>query len=288
LAPAISAYLGATVNVVDIAGTGSIKTQDTTYGAIPNGLTFGQLNAVGDAELAITGQAGLNFNPEHITFLGGTGSSPSVLISTTGSGGVSSFAALKAAPPVKELAQVGGSLTTLLNILNGVLGLHEDMTYGYANVGAVESGFARGDGPVTFTPLPYAASLIQGHQAVALAVTSKIPVGMDYRSLVDTAPTIAQLLAKYPPKTPALKKQYQALEALSLETGFPMIAPNRVPKDELAALEAAIKESFTVPTTKAALLFAGVGYTYLTPAQAKATYIKSVTLGKSCAAYLTE
>lgn len=287
LTPALERYLGATIDVVDIAGTGSIKTQDTTNGSIANGLTIGQLNAVGDAELSITGQPGLNFNPVHVPFVGGTGSSPDVLISTTGPGGFANFAALKASTSkVRELVQVGGTNTALLNILNGVLGMHEQMLYGYGNVAAILSGFDRGDGPVTVTTLPFAGALIQAHQAVALAVTSKVPLGMDYRSLVDNAPTFSQILNKYPAKTKALKKQYASLISMANETGFPMIVPDHFPANDLATMRAALQWAFTQSSTKEALLNAGVGDTYLSAIQAKNTYIESVKLGAGLAPYL--
>ena len=133
LAPYFASYLHATVNVIDISTGATIPGQNEAEAATPNGLTIGEINALGDAANVLTGTPGINFNPARVAYVASYGPSPLVLLATQSSG-LTSFAQLKTVTaPSKALTQPTGTGPTISRSIMGVLHIPVTWLTGYSN-----------------------------------------------------------------------------------------------------------------------------------------------------------
>lgn len=286
IAPTLSSYLGVSVDVQDWPGPGGILSQDATEKAVPNGLTIGFVNALGNIQNALTGVSGVNFNPERVAFLSGAGPSGYVVIGSPKSA-YTNFAALKSATTsVGVLNYLSGASPTIMQTLAGLMHLDVNYITGYNSSGAVISGFERGDGPVTISTLALAGPLIANGRAVPLAITNKFPVGTNYRKFVLNTPTFAQLVRQYPAETNQGKKQDTALLDMVNETGQPLFTQTRVPATRVSALRDAIEYAFSQQSIKTLLTTEGNNDQYIDPVVAKRDYIKTVNAAKLVSQYL--
>ena len=124
--------------------------------------------------------------------------------------------------------------------------------------GSEITGLQRGDGSVVAVSLSVGGPLIAGGAARVLAVNSYPPVGTLYRNDLLSVPDFAKILAEYPAKTAALKKNYATLEDLNEIQGFPTVTQTKVPLDEVLALRAAAVWMYAQPGFKTQMLTDGL------------------------------
>lgn len=288
LAPALSKYLQATVNVVNYPGGAGVPPQNAAAGAVPDGLTIGFLFPLSSAIGKLMNIPDINFNPKHEAFLAGTGPSVQVLVANPNSK-YKSFNSLKdPGVPADTLTEGGGTTYDTLVLLKTMFNLNLHFVTGYSSVGLVLQGFIRGDGPVSIGSLSNLGPAIAGGKALPLAVTAKVPPGTDYRSQLVNTPTIAQLLAKLPAKTKQQKNEKLAFADLLANTGQPIFTQGTVPAARVAALRAALKWAYTQPSVKSGLLAKGDTDVWVPPVKAKTEYDDSLTFGKTLVPALSQ
>ncbi|MGH9917289.1 MAG: hypothetical protein ACRD6W_00225, partial [Nitrososphaerales archaeon] len=176
VAPALGAYLHATVNVSNIPAGNTIAGQDDVAKAKANGLTVGWVNAGPDIEDTILKLPALNFNPVREAFLGATapGQTAILVLNTSACAKYDSFASLienSKSSPVSEVLQTAGTGTFFILMVNEAFGIHYRALTGYASTADQVQGFTRGDGCLTEMPAATAAPLVTAGKARALALS---------------------------------------------------------------------------------------------------------------------
>jgi tripartite-type tricarboxylate transporter receptor subunit TctC len=277
VAPQLQAVLGATVEVTNNTGAGTIAGQDVVAHSVPNGLTIGQMTPTTDATNTIAGTTGVNFNAERVRFISAVGPSISIWASLADSG-ITSWASLIAqTTQVKEVATPG--FVAYLEVLaNDAFGINAEVLTAYPGAAQEEQGFVRGDGPVAETAYSTIASLIAGQKAIPLAISQKLPSGIQYRASTDVAPTIAELAKRYPPKTKERKQVLNALETMIAVSRQVFWVPTATPYQEVDALQYAFKKILLSPYTAKTALADGLAPGYQPGGLIKSEYLKLSSL----------
>ncbi|HVB04979.1 MAG TPA: hypothetical protein VNF07_01860 [Acidimicrobiales bacterium] len=288
LAPYFSSYLHATVNVEDISSGATIPGQNFAEAAAPNGLTIGEINAVGDAANVLTHTLGINFNPARVAYIASYGPSPLVLLATPASG-ITSFAQVKnATTPYRALTQATGTGPTITRSIMGVLHAPVNWLTGYANAGQQVAGFQRGDGQLAWVTLGVGGPLIQGGAAKVIAATSKAPKGMAYGRLIANVPTTADLLKQYPAKNRSERAAYAAVALIDqMAAVLPIFTQTGVDATRVDALRAAAKWAFQQSSLRTELLNQGQNDQYADPVAAKQVYIDTLKDGAVLVPYFS-
>jgi tripartite-type tricarboxylate transporter receptor subunit TctC len=277
LVPGLESFLGASINVVDYATGASIPGQDATARAVPNGLTIGLLETASDITLAATGQVGLNFNPSHLTFLGGFPITTGLLIDHT-TDPYASFASLKTATtanPVTVCEITDNSSAIQLNLVLEAYGVHFRAVTGYTNSTTEESGWVRGDCQLIFVSDAGLAPYVKGGTGRALATTNAEPSSFVYYSQLVGVPLFKTLLADTKGMS-KLEKTADAYAKIALATPTTAFAaPNKVPAAQYLALRAAFKEVLHLQSVKNALEDRGEDAGYVGPGTEKAGYLSA-------------
>lgn len=292
--PYIAQYLHASYEVEDVSEADGLPGQDQAASAPPTGLTAGVFQLFSSISKQIAGAQGLNFNVERLAWIAGDGLSTNVLAASSSSG-ISNISQLIADSksgaasnkPVKMIISTTGSLASALpRALFGLLGINVEYLTGYSNVGAEASGLVRGDGQVTFIASSTLGPLIAGGQAKAIAITGKIPISTKYRSVEDVAPTFAQILKEYPPKTKANKILALALDDItSLPSGL-LALQTGVAGYKIDAMRAAAAWAEKQPNFRSQMLADSLNPIVYNPVAAKSAFISSLKKEKGLGCYL--
>lgn len=285
LAPYIGAYLHATVNVVNLPTANGVTEQDALAHAVPNGLTFGQLNVATDISAQIANTTLLNFNPERLAFIGSSKSGSSVWISSPSSPYSNWKTIQKATSPVTMLDTTTGDGNIRLRTVNGVFGINANIVTGYTNTAALIAGFIRGDGPVTESSLSVMAPLILAGQARPILLTTLNKFTPALAAKLKGVPTLADISAAYPPKQRQKLKALSALLGL-LKVGTVNAMPAAVPSDRQLALRAAFEAASKNATVQQEVLNAGSSPGWISGANAKAYWIDIASNTASIATYV--
>jgi tripartite-type tricarboxylate transporter receptor subunit TctC len=270
-------YLHATINVVDDPAGGNITGQDVMASSTPNGLTFGYLGTGGDILNTITDTTGLNFNPSRLAFLG-TIAPPDHMLLVSETSPYKTFAQMLKAPasdPVTLISDTGA--TTLEQyLLLKAFNINARVIPGYANTAAMDEGFIRGDGMGMLSSTGAAGSYLVANQAYGVWVNSRLPARVNYSAATSKVPTLAQLAAKYPPKTKIAKEALETLEDFQANSGYLFVAPSATPTPQLTALRAALKHALGTKSVQTQLYQIGYAIDAISGPAAKTGYLKSV------------
>jgi tripartite-type tricarboxylate transporter receptor subunit TctC len=277
LATAMGQYLHATINVVDNSAGSNITGQDVMAGSTPNGLTFGGLNTGGDILDAITSTPGLSFDPSRLAFLGEM-APPDHTLAVSPTSPYKTFAEMLKAPasdPVTLLEDTGA--TTLEQyLLLKAFNINARSITGYSGSSALVTGLIRGDGMGEINATGTLGTLFISHQVLPVMVMARLSAGVNYSAITAKTPTIAQLAAKYPPKTKLAKEALTTLVDYQANSGYIYAAPSATPAPEVAALRQAMKYAWAQPSTKTQLDVLGEGIDTASGAGAKASYLAAV------------
>ena len=246
LAPAFGQYLGATVNVENVPGGGTVVGGNQIASAAPNGLTLGLFSVGGDEASVIENHPGQNFTLTKLSWIGQPGTSPSVFLTQPNSS-VTSFAQLLTTKtPINVVDIRNGTGDMLDRVVLGAFKIPNKLLTGFTSVATLKQGFLAHDGQFLFENLPPFKALIQGNQAKPLLVTSPA-VGV-LSGLVAGVPTLSSELSKV-----SLSSAQQAAvkEAVSLATlAFDMGGPPGIPSARLTVL----RDAFNAAVTNSATL----------------------------------
>lgn len=249
VAPYIAQYLGATVNVENDSPANTIAGQDLMEASTPNGLTIGMLNAGADIEDIVTGQPGVNFNPQKVQFLGGNNPNSGTGFTCSTSSNINNFGeVVNNKRQITETVVSTGTQTLQLDLVNAAFGINAKEIGGYTSTSLEVAGFERGDGvcgPFGIATGSFAPYMSAGHASLLLDLFTPNPATAFY-SLTKSAVTLTQAEAKYPAKTKLEKLARTALlQVAGTGLGHQFNAPARTPAAEVAALRAAVQSALT-------------------------------------------
>lgn len=259
VAPALGKYLGATVNVENVNGGGTVVGTNQMAAAKPNGLTLGVVNFGGDEASIIEKKTGQNFNLAKLSYIGQPGSSPSVFITQPNSGFASFKQLLSVKTPIKVVDVRNGTGDMMNRVVLGAFNIPHTFITGFTSVSALKQGFLAGDGQFAFENLPPFRSMLDGGQAKALLTTFE-PTLASLKKAVGSAITLNQAL-KLTTLTSAQSAAVKEALALSNVT-FDFAGPAGIPSARLAVLRAAFKKALADPSTIAAAAKEGEPLSY--------------------------
>ncbi len=280
LAPELSKYLHATVNVSNIPAGNTVAGQDFVAHSEANGLTVGLMNAGADVENVVLNLPALNFNPLREAILGATAPTATVLLvlNSLACSQFSSFASLvngtSSSPKIKEALQTTGTTTFTQLMLNTAFGIQFQPITGYQSTTTQLAGFSRGDGCLTITNASSGDALVTGGKAKPILLTAALQPGLAIAPHYAGVPTAPQEYAKYKKSITASKGRTAAwltFESLSNTTRI-FFAPAATSTPEREALMWAFQKGMNDPTLKSAAQQEGNPIGQETATQAKATY----------------
>lgn len=283
LAPAFGKALGATVNVENVNGAGTVVGTNQLAAAAPNGLTLGMVNVGGDLASLIEKKTGQNFNLGTLSYVGQPGASPSVFVTQPNSGFTSFSQLLKAKTPIKVVDVRNGTGDMLNRVVLGAFKIPHTFVTGFTSVSALKQGFLAGDGQFAFENLPPFRSMLDGGQAKAL-LTTFIPTLPTLKKAVGSAESLSSALSS---ATLTSSQKAAVKEALALSNvTFDMAGPSGIPAARLAALRAAFKTALSDPTTIAAATKEGEPLSYTSGATVASETKTAIAQGNTISTYV--
>jgi len=245
-APYLGQELGATVNVTNVAGGGTIAGSNQALSASPNGLTIGMVAVGGDIAGKIENQPTITEAMGSVTWLGQPAVVPNAIITQPGSG-VTSFAALeKSTKPVTILDIRNGIGDTLSRVIFGAFGIPHKLDTGFEATSALKQGFLAKDGQVIFQAMSTLYPILAGNQGKPLLTTGPV-----------TSPAYQKVLAGVPAaeteaKSLSASKAAAVNEVIQLsDLADDFAAPPGLPAAEVSALQTAFTNAAALPALQA-------------------------------------
>lgn len=283
IAPALATYLGATVNVENVNGGGTVVGTNQMAAASPNGLTLGVVNTGGDIASLIEKQPGQNFDMTKLSWVGQAGSSPSVLITSPNSGVTSFSQLLSIKTPIKVVDVRNGTGDMFNRIVLGAFSIPHTLITGFTSTSALKQGFLAGDGQYAFENMPTFLSMLKGGQAKALLVTTKptLPV------LVTAAGNAVTLSEALSSATLSSTQKAAINEAIALSAlDYDFAGPPGIPAARLAVLRAAFQKAVADPTTVAQATKEGEPLGFIDGASVASQVTTAVANGSTISTYV--
>lgn len=286
----MSAYLHATINVVNIPSGGTITGQDSLMASPKNGLTIGFLNTGSDYYSIVTSSPGLNFNVARATLLGGEPPATTTCLATQSTSPYPSFGALwssRTSTPLKVLVTPDAANTEVILFFKA-LGINfQPISYSSSNTEV--TGFLRGDAYLASSGVPQLLGQITSgaaHCLVMFTALTKLLRTTPYYSIVRSVPTIPQVLQKYKPKTAIEKEAAKYLLDVTELPTYAMAAPSGTPSYLVDALQAAARFALTSAYCKTQIKAIGNSPGYETPRAQKTAYVSALNVASQIEAFL--
>lgn len=247
-APYVGEELGATINVENIAGAGTVEGTNQMAAAAPNGLTIGMVNVGGDIASLVEKQPGQTFNMRKLDWLGQPAQVPNTLIAQPGSSLTSFSALLRAKSPVAVLDIRNGIGDMLNRVIYGAFSIPHNVDTGFESTASLKQGFIAKDGQTVFEAMSTLYPLIAGNEAKPLLVTGPVTLP-SYQKVLGGVPTLSSELSAVPLSASRKAAVQEALSLSNLSDDF--AAPAGLPASELTALRQAFSEAASLPALKA-------------------------------------
>ena len=247
-APYVAQELGATVNVENIAGAGTVEGTNEMAAASPNGLTIGMVNVGGDIASKVENQPGQSFNMRTLSWIGQPAQIPNALISQPGSGPASFSALLHATKSVTVLDIRNGIGDMLNRVIYGAFGIPHQVDTGFESTASLKQGFLAKDGQTIFEAMSTLYPLISGNEAKPLLVTGAVTLP-SYQKVLSGVPTLQSELSTVSLSAARKAAVQEALTLSNLSDDF--AAPAGVPASELSALRQAFSKAASLPALQA-------------------------------------
>lgn len=247
-APYVAQELGATVNVTDIAGAGTLQGTNQMAAATPNGLTIGMVNVGGDIASKVEKQPGENFNMSDFSWIGQPAVIPNAVVTQPGSG-VQSFSAMLHPSSTLNVLDIRNGIGDMLNrVIYGAFGVPYKLDTGFEATAALKQGFLAKDGQVILEAMSTLYPLISGNEAKPLLVIGSVTLP-SYQKVLAGVPT---LQSEESAVGLSGSKAAAVTEALSLsDLADDFAAPPGLPAAELSALREAFAKAAALPALKA-------------------------------------
>jgi tripartite-type tricarboxylate transporter receptor subunit TctC len=247
-APYVAQELGATINVENIAGAGTVEGSNQMAAAAPNGLTIGMVNVGGDIASLVEKQPGQTFDMRKLSWLGQPAQIPNALVAQPGSSLTSFSSLLHAKSPVAVLDIRNGIGDMLNRVIYGAFGISHNVDTGFESTASLKQGFLAKDGQTIFEAMSTLYPLISGNEAKPLLVTGPVTLP-SYQKVLSGVPTLQSELSTVSLSASRKAAVEEALTLSDLSDDF--AAPAGVPASELSALRQAFSKAASLPALKA-------------------------------------
>jgi len=246
-APYLGQELGATVNVENVAGAGTLQGSNQMAAASPNGLTIGMVNVGADVASKVEHQPGLSFDMSKVTWLGQPAQLPNALITQPGSGAQSFSSLLHSSSPVAVLDIRNGIGDMLNRVVFGAFGISHKLDTGFESTSALKQGFLAKDGQTVFEAMSTLYPLISGNEAKPLLVTGAVSLP-SYQTALKGVPNLQTELSQVSLSSRNSAAVKEALDLSNLSDDF--AAPPGLPASEASALQQAFAKAAALPALK--------------------------------------
>ena len=247
-APYVGQELGATINVEDVNGAGTLQGSNQMAAASPNGLTIGMVNVGGDVASLVEKQPGQNFTMTKLSWIGQPAQIPNAIVTQPGSS-VSSFSGmLHPSGQVSALDIRNGIGDMLIRVLYGAFGVPYKLDTGFEQTAALKQGFLAKDGQTILEAMSTLYPLISGNEAKPLLVIGPVSLP-SYQKVLSGVPTLQTAMSS---AHLSAGKEAAVTEALALSNlADDFAAPAGLPASELSALRQAFSAAASLPALKA-------------------------------------
>jgi len=247
-APYVGQELGATINVEDVNGAGTLQGTNQMAAASPNGLTIGMVNVGGDVASLVEKQPGQNFTMTKLSWIGQPAQIPNAIVTQPGSS-VSSFSGmLHPSGQVSALDIRNGIGDMLIRVLYGAFGVPYKLDTGFEQTAALKQGFLAKDGQTILEAMSTLYPLISGNEAKPLLVIGPVSLP-SYQKVLSGVPTLQTAMSS---AHLSAGKEAAVTEALALSNlADDFAAPAGLPASELSALRQAFSAAASLPALKA-------------------------------------
>jgi tripartite-type tricarboxylate transporter receptor subunit TctC len=246
-APYVGQELGATINVENIAGAGTVEGTNQMAAASPNGLTIGMVSVGADTSSKVEKQPGQNFDMSKLSWIGQPAVVPNALVTQPGSAAQSFTALLHSSSPVEVLDIRNGIGDMLNRVVFGAFGIRHKLDTGFESTSSLKQGFLAKDGQSIFEAMSTLYPLISGKEAKPLLVTGSVSLP-SYQTVLQGVPTIQSELSQVSLSSRNSAAVKEALDLSNLADDF--AAPAGMPASELTALRQAFAKAAALPALK--------------------------------------
>src|ERR1700722_6635314 len=247
-APYVGQELGATINVENVNGAGTLQGSNQMAGATPNGLTIGMVNVGGDIASLVEKQPGQSFTMSKVDWIGQPAQVPNAIVTQPGSS-VSSFSGmLHPSGQVSALDIRNGIGDMLIRVLYGVYGVPYKLDTGFEQTAALKQGFLANDGQTILEAMSTLYPLISGNEAKPLLVIGPVSLA-SYQKVLSGVPTLQTAMSSAHLSGSKGAAVTEALALSNLADDF--AAPAGLPASELTALRQAFSAAASLPALKA-------------------------------------
>ncbi len=247
-APYVGQELGATINVEDVAGAGTVEGSNQMAAASPNGLTIGMVNVGADVAGLVEKQPGESFQMNKLSWIGQPAVVPNALVTQPGASTQSFTALVHSSSPVNVLDIRNGIGDMLNRVVFGAFGIPHKLETGFQSTSELKQGFLAKDGQTVFEAMSTLYPLISGNEAKPLLVTGSVSLP-SYQKVLSGVPTINSTLSQVSLSSRNAAAVKEALTLSNLSDDF--AAPAGVPASELSALRQAFAKAAASPALQA-------------------------------------
>ncbi|NNN19539.1 MAG: hypothetical protein HKL84_06755 [Acidimicrobiaceae bacterium] len=283
IAPGLAAALGATVNVENVNGGGTVVGTNQMAAAAPDGLTLGMINTGGDLASLVEKKPGQSFDLSKLSYVGQPGTSPSVFLTSPKSGVTSFSQLLTIKTPIKVVDVRNGTGDMFNRVVLGAFNIPHTFITGFTSTSTLKQGFLAGDGQYLFENLPPMRSMLDGGQAKALLVTFQ-PTLANLQASVKGAVTLSDALSSVSlgASQQAAVKEALALGGLTYDLG----GPPGIPAARLAVLRDALAKVVAESSTIAQASKEGVPLNFVPGATIQSEVVTAVKNASLIAPYV--
>jgi tripartite-type tricarboxylate transporter receptor subunit TctC len=280
-APYLGQELGATVNVENIAGAGTLQGSNQLAAASPNGLTIGMVNVGADIAGKVEKQPGQSFNLATFSWIGQPAQIPNVLVTQPGSS-VQSFSALLHSSAQVNVLDIRNGIGDMLNqVIYGAFGVPHKLDTGFEATSALKQGFLAKDGQTILEAMSTLYPLISGSEAKPLLVIGAVSLP-SYEKAVSGVPTLQSEMSQLSSGKMAAVQEALALSNLSDD----FAAPPGLPAADLTALRQAFVKAAALPALKAQALKESLPLAWITGPSVSGQVSSALSASSTIAAYV--
>ena len=279
ISPFFNKYTGATLNLKNVPGGGSLVGTNTIFLADPNGLTIGIINGSGCMQAQLTDVKGVKYDLAKFTWLARLTTEQKVLIVGAKSPFKTIEAMQKAANPVKFGAPGMASSNFYDAVLVAeALGIKIDMKTGYDTSNEVSVALLRGDVDAATGSYSSVVDKIESKNTIALAQWGESKI-TDLRDV--------PFAANIPTKSKDGKELLNINDAMN-DMGRMIVAPPGLATDKAKFLEDALNKCLEDPAFRKFAEKETMEVLYLSGAKAKQIAQKGLGISPSMKAKLKE
>jgi tripartite-type tricarboxylate transporter receptor subunit TctC len=247
-APYVGQELGATINVENVAGAGTIQGSNQMAAASPNGLTIGMVNVGADVASLVEKQPGQSFDMNKLSWIGQPAVIPNALVTQPGTS-AQNFTALVHSSSTVNVLDIRNGIGDMLNrVVFGAFGIKHKLDTGFESTSSLKQGFLAKDGQTIFEAMSTLYPLVSGSEAKPLLVTGSVSLP-NYQKVLSGVPTIDSEISQVSLSSSNSAAVKEALDLSNLSDDF--AAPAGLPASELTALRQAFAKAAALPALKA-------------------------------------